>query len=136
MKNSSDAAGQEQEWEDLYVRLAEILAPVGKSDAFGEADYWLVDDNWGCRQQKLYVSNLRMLAPAIVKSLQASLAQFPNWEIVVAVTVEGVGESWPKMGLIIRPHEIIDGLQRQYFPKEFQVFKYEGSKPGPVLNET
>jgi hypothetical protein len=28
----------------------------------------------------------------------------------------------------VRPHEIIDGLQRQYFPKEFQGIEYEGSR--------
>jgi hypothetical protein len=76
-----------------------------------------------------------MLAPTVVKSLQASLTQFPQWEIVPAVAVEGAEESWPKMGLIIRPDEIIDGLQRHYFPREFQGFKYEGSRPGSVLNE-
>jgi hypothetical protein len=34
------------------------------------------------------------------------------------------------MGLTIRDHEIIDGLQRQYFPREFQSIRYRGSRPG------
>jgi len=37
--------------------------------------------------------------------------------------------------LIIKPHEVIDGLRRQFFPKEYQEIKYEGSRRGPVLNE-
>jgi hypothetical protein len=32
------------------------------------------------------------------------------------------------MGLVIRDDEIVDGLQRQYFPREFQTIKYEGSR--------
>jgi hypothetical protein len=34
------------------------------------------------------------------------------------------------MGLTIRAHEIIDGLQRQYFPEPYRSFRYEGSRPG------
>jgi hypothetical protein len=49
---------------------------------------------------------------------------------MVAVYVPGVGEDWPDMGLTIRAHEIVDGLQRSLFPKEFQNLRYEGSRPG------
>jgi hypothetical protein len=34
------------------------------------------------------------------------------------------------MGLTIRRHEIIDGLQRQYFPPAYRHFQYPGSRPG------
>jgi hypothetical protein len=34
------------------------------------------------------------------------------------------------MGLTIRAHEIIDGLQREFFPKEFRIFSYEDARPG------
>jgi hypothetical protein len=34
------------------------------------------------------------------------------------------------MGLYIRPHEIIDALQRHYFPAEFQRLEYEGARRG------
>jgi len=34
------------------------------------------------------------------------------------------------MGLYIRPHEIIDALQRQYLPAEFQTVEYEGARRG------
>jgi hypothetical protein len=55
---------------------------------------------------------------------------FPGWELVVAVAVPGHYDDWPDMGLYVRLHEIIDGLQRKYFPKEFQNFEYEGSRTG------
>ncbi len=130
MAIQNDDAEQERVWSILYDRLQKILRQFGKEDFIARADYWLLDDNWGPRQHKLYVNNLKMLAPPIVKRLQASLAEFPDWEIVAAVALEGPGKSWPEMGLIIRANEIVDGLQRQYFPKEFQGIEYEGSRPG------
>jgi len=33
------------------------------------------------------------------------------------------------MGLIIRAHEIIDELRREYFPMQYQALEYEGSRP-------
>ena len=96
---------QERVWGILYARLEKILRRFGKSDGTGHADYWLLDDNWGPKQHKLYINNLKMIAPPIVKLLQAALAEFPDWEVVAAVAVAGAGESWPEMGLTIRAHE-------------------------------
>lgn len=114
---------QERVWGILYARLEKILGQYGKSDFLFHRDYWLLDDNWGPKQHKLYITDLKMLSPQIVKLLQAALVDFPDWEIVVAVALD---DSWPEMGLIIRPHEIIDDLQRQYFP-QYQHMKYEAS---------
>ena len=38
------------------------------------------------------------------------------------------------MGISIRSNEIVDDLQRQYFPKEFQDLAYEGARRGTVLD--
>jgi hypothetical protein len=54
----------------------------------------------------------------------------PGWEIVVTVAVRGHYYDWPDMALYVRPHEIFDTLQRQYFPEKFQAFDYEGSRRG------
>jgi len=116
--------GQERVWGILYARLEKILRQFGKPDYLFRADYWLLEDNWGTKQHKLYVTNLDMLAPRVVKLLQAASLEFPDWEIVVAVAIEGLGESWPQMGLTIRAHEIIDDLQRQFLPKSFQGIFY------------
>jgi hypothetical protein len=40
------------------------------------------------------------------------------------------GKNWPEMGLIVRSHEIVDGLRRDLFPPEYQNIHYEGSRPG------
>jgi hypothetical protein len=33
------------------------------------------------------------------------------------------------MCVVVSDHEIIDGLQRQYLPKEFETIEYEGRRP-------
>ncbi|MBI3705421.1 MAG: hypothetical protein HY244_16610 [Rhizobiales bacterium] len=128
MANQNDDVEQARVWDILYARLQEILRPFGKDDFLGRGDYWIVDDNWGPRRHTIYINNLEMLAPSIVKLIQASLADYPDWEIVADVSSKQYAQLWPAMGLIIRSHEIIDGLQRQYFPKEFQGIEYDGSK--------
>jgi hypothetical protein len=70
-----------------------------------------------------------MVRPVVVKSLQKLLQGYPNWDIAIAVASPEKENAWPAMGLTIRDDEIIDGLQRQYFPKEFQTIVYEGSRP-------
>lgn len=121
---------QERDWELIYGEISRTLERFGKEDAFGNGDYLLVDDNWGNHQQKIEVQNLSLIKPLIVKLLQKILAPYPDWEIVVAIDVPKHEADWPAMGLIIRHHEIIDGLQRQYFPAEFQGLQYEGSRRG------
>jgi len=46
----------------------------------------------------------------------------------------GLRNDWPNMGISIRADEIIDGLQRQYFPTEFQDLAYEGARRGSVCD--
>lgn len=121
---------QESQWGNLYDALSYVLAPHGEDDGFGKGDYWLMDENWGIYQQKLDIQNLNLIRPEVVKQLQETLATYPGWEIVVSIDIPEHETQWPSMGLIIRGNEIIDGLQRQYFPAEFQSIKYEGSRVG------
>ena len=125
-----DDTEQMRIWEILYVRLKDILDEFGREDWLGRADYWIVSDNWGTLQHKLYITNLDLLAPSVVKLLQNALAEFPGWEIVVAVDLREKGYSWPNMGLTIRAHEIIDELQRQYFPTQYQGVRYDSVRRG------
>lgn len=125
-----DEAQQEQDWAELYKRIVTVLERFGVENAFGQGDYWVLDDNWGPPQQKVCIFNLKMLEPEIVYAMQRLLPEFPGWSIVVAVDVPGTEKKWPAMGLIVRPDEIIDGLQRRYFPLGFQSLRYAGSRPG------
>ena len=126
MKNDK----QETEWEIIYREIKRVLEPYGKEDAFGEGDYLLVDDNWGNHQQKLEVQNLNIIKPEIVESLQRILVPYPDWEIVIGIDAREQKAGWPPMGLTVRSREIIDGLQRQDLPAEFQALKYKGSRVG------
>lgn len=121
---------QGRDWKSLYTRIGDFLARFGTSDTLGNADYWVLDDNWGGTQQKVFVNNLTMLEPRIVTGLQRLLSDFPGWEIMISISLRGPAEKWPDMGLTIRRHEIVDGLQRSYLPLLFRNLRYEGSRPG------
>jgi hypothetical protein len=119
---------------DVFERVADevdtVLEQYGSRDSLELGDYSIYDGYWGFPQVKVSVSNLKMLEPAIIEKLQQVVRKFPGWEIVVAVALRDHYDDWPEMGLYIRPHEIIDGLQRQYFPKEFQSLRYDGARRG------
>jgi hypothetical protein len=122
-------AQQELEWQSLYKLIVKTMAQWGVDEPFGKGDYLIVDDNYGWRRQKLEVQNLKMFSVEIIKTLQALLKGFPNWEIIMAVDVPGK-EHWPSMGVTIRPQIVIDGLLRKYLPEEFRFLKIPGSRPG------
>jgi hypothetical protein len=121
---------QRREWRTLYDQIRPLLQQFGEEDDGGEwKDYLLLDENLGLWHHRIETSNLEIVRPAVVKSLQRLLIGYPNWEIVIAVGNPGKKKIWPAMGLVISEDEIVDGLQRQYFPKEFQSIEYEGSRP-------
>jgi hypothetical protein len=121
-------ARRQAEWKILHDRITATLDRYGKKDAFGRGDYWLVDEDLGSYRQKLEVQNLNLLQPHIIRSLQAVLAKYPDWEIMFRIDVPGKENDWPAMGLIIHDDEIIDDLQREFLPPEFRNVSYEGSR--------
>lgn len=121
---------QIESWEALYDRLRDVLLQFGSEDVDRKADCWIHDENLGTAQHKIYIRNLNLLRPQVVNALREGLAEFSDWEIMVAVSVPGPGDAWPDMGLTIRLHEIVDGLERQYFPVQYRDIAYEGSRPG------
>lgn len=112
-------------FEQLRTEINELLPQYGRPDSLsGLGDYSVHADFQQSNQVKVSIGNLELLKPLIIAQLQAIVRKFPGWEIVVAVAVDGHFDDWPDMGLYIRPHEIIDELQRQYFPKEYQNISY------------
>ena len=105
MQTEDNDEEQIRVWEILYVRIKDTLDEFGREDWLGHGDYWIISDNWGTAQHKVYIDNLDLLAPSIVKLLQNILADFPDWEIVVAIDFKDKGLSWPNMGLTIRARE-------------------------------
>ena len=130
MSDDQPETPQERSWGELYDGISNVLTAFGKEDGFGRADYLLVDDNYGWTRHTIEIQNLKMLNPDIVSRLHALLSDEPNWDIVIVVDIPGTEQTWPRMGVTIRKHEIIDGLQRSYLPPEYQSLTYPGSRPG------
>lgn len=117
-------------FERLVDRINGVFRQYGKHDSLEPGEYSIYEDYWGFPQVKVSINDLKLLQPEIVEKLQQIVKAYPDWEIVVAVAIRSHADGWPEMGLYIRPHEIIDGLQRQYFPKEFQDIAYDGARRG------
>lgn len=117
-------------FDDLYPRVEKLLDEFGRPKYVPGApagDFAVHGDYSGRAQVVVFVNNLQMLRPAVVTALQDLVKEYPGWQIVMTVAVRGQIGKWPNMGIYIRPHEIIDGLQRQYFPREYQDIEYAGA---------
>jgi len=128
--NDQGSDPQYETFDSLMRAVNAVLEQYGKHDSLDPGDYSVYEDYWGFPQVKVSIANLKMLEPVVIRKLQQVIRAYPEWEIVVAVVRRPNYRDWPEMGLYIRRNEIIDGLQRQYFPKEFQNIEYEGAKRG------
>ncbi len=135
MTRTEEDRRQIDQFERLRHRVDDVLAKFGCPDTLSKkGDYTVHGDYSGHPQVVVFIGKLEMLRPAVVNELQQVVKDFLGWEIEIAVAVRGHYDDWPNMGLYIRPHEIIDGLQRQYFPKEFQKIEYVGARPGTAYD--
>jgi hypothetical protein len=125
---SEDEIVQDQIWKRLLLSVRQLLAKFGKENALGDADFLLVEDNYGTLRVTVSLQNLKMLEPKIVASLRSLLADLPDWEIVMLIDVPE--KKWPPMGVTIRKHIVIDGLRREILPAHFQSIQYADSRPG------
>jgi hypothetical protein len=122
-------------FEALRERVKSVLRPFGVPDSLiTDGDYTVEGDYLGSPEIVVFIGNLAMLAPNIIQSLHSVIKEFPGWQIVMTVAVRGHLDDWPNMGLYIRSHEIIDGLQRRFFPTEFQGLAYPGARPGTAYD--
>jgi hypothetical protein len=126
---------------DVFVRLSdrvdELLKHFGRP-AFvpGQplGDYSVHGDYNEYPQVHVFVHNLELLRPPAVKALQQLLQEFPGWQIDLGVGLWDHLKDWPNMCLSIRQNEIVEDLQRQYFPKEYQDLAFENSRRGSVFD--
>jgi hypothetical protein len=75
-----------------------ILGVFGVEGIRRTADFWVDDDDIGTRQHKVYVRNLDLVDPAIIASLRSMLPEFPDWEIMVAVSFPAKAMGGPIWG--------------------------------------
>jgi hypothetical protein len=123
-------------FEDLHERVDKLLERFGRPDYLPgqpRGDYSVHGDYTEYPQVVVFVDNLKLLRTPVVSALQDFIKGFPGWQIDLMVTLRG-HEDWPNMGISIRANEIVDDLQRQYFPKEFQDLTYQGARRGSVTS--
>jgi hypothetical protein len=120
---------QAETWEALYEKVKALLRQFGNESYLGEADYWILSDNYGFRTINLAVHKLSFLRPDVIHALQAVLKYFPTWEIRVELDVPGTEGLWPEMGLTVRADAVVDRLQRRYLPSEFQHMRFSADGP-------
>jgi hypothetical protein len=109
----------------LLERAAESGPDSPDRDEFGAIDAWS-----GVRRLLAGVGNLELLREPVIEALRLLLRRYRGWEIEVDVYPTKDEDNWPDMALYIRADLIIDGLQRQYLPPEYQSISYPHSRPG------
>src|ERR1700734_3125824 len=119
-------------FEGLCSRVDKLLERFGRPDFLPgqrDSDYHVHDDYSEYPQVVVFVENMALLRMKVVNALQELVREFPGWQIDLMVTLRG-HEDWPNMGISIRADEIVDDLQRQYFPPEYQTLEYENPGQG------
>jgi hypothetical protein len=120
-------------FERLYPQVKDLMRRFGQPDYLPErshGDYTVHGDYGGYPEVVIYVHYLALLQPTTVYALQNLIKEYPGWQLTVTVAPWDHLHDWPNMGLYVRPNDIVDGLQRQYFPKEYQHIEYEGTRRG------
>jgi hypothetical protein len=113
-------------WQLLYERILKALRPYGDDDAFGDKEYWVSDQIWSTKQQKVNFNVFPLLHPSVVEALRRTLTQgFEDWEIVVCIDPTPTPTGYPeRTGFLIRAHEIVDGINRDWLPEEWREVTY------------
>jgi hypothetical protein len=127
---------QYEVFEDLEARVDKLLERFGRPDYLpGQpyGDYQVHGDYSEYPQVVVFVENLKLLQRPVVDALQQLVREFPGWQIDLMVTLRD-HDDWPNMGISIRDNEIVDDLQRQYFPPDYQNLAYEKSRKGNILD--
>ncbi|MEW6451165.1 MAG: hypothetical protein AB1490_10975 [Pseudomonadota bacterium] len=129
---NTDNDQQDRDWNELYEKVTALLHRYGRESATGEGDFSVLGDNYNDRwfRQIVYLFTLKLLDLGIVAELRELLRDFPGWEIVMAIDVPGKEEEWPRMGLRIRHHEVIDSLSRDHLPEPYKSLVIPDSRPG------
>jgi hypothetical protein len=127
--SDEDDKRQMQQWCDLYETIVSQMEEFGIEGVGSEGDFWVDTDNYATPQHKIYIHDLNLMRPAVIERLQNILRKYLQWEIVFQISVPGAGDKWPDMCLVVRPHEVVDFLQREYLPHNQRFSNYAGMRP-------
>jgi hypothetical protein len=124
-------------FERLYPRVDALLERFGRPDFLPgqrKGDFSVHGDYSEYPQVVVFIHNLELLRQQVVDAIQQLLKEFPGWQVDLMVGLWDHLQDWPNMGISIRADEIVDGLQRVYFPPEYQDLTYENARRGSVLD--
>ena len=98
---------EDRDTRELYHSLEELLAAHGISNAFGEGDYWIVDDSWVPLSHKVCIFNIELLTPQLVDEVQRLLKdKFPACHLWFQIEVKEPGAEVPLPGIRVFPDRI------------------------------
>lgn len=106
---------RDKQWASLYATLRKSLALLGTENAFGEADYWIVDDDYGDTAHKLCVHKLSFLRPQLIAAIQEALKPYPEWRLLVQMEAKLDGSPLPPDGLVIHTDHVEQHWDRARF---------------------
>lgn len=109
-------SSRDDEWKRLYDELSRSLKTLGTENPYGEADYWLVDDDYGDAAHKLCVHRPMFLQPALITAVQRVLEPFPQWRVMLQIEFPIDGVPHASSGLIIYPGAIEEHWDRRLVP--------------------
>lgn len=85
-------AEREREWQHLHSDLASTLSQYGKSDPFGDGDFFLVDDDYGSYQHKVECTSEPFLQSSMLVAVQVLLSKYASpWEVIFVLTRKAGG---------------------------------------------
>ena len=86
-----DEIEQYKEWESLFDELTAVLEKHGKHDAFGDGDFYLIDDYYSSPQHKVECTSPSVFTPSLLVEVQNILKRFSRrWEVIFALpAIEG-----------------------------------------------
>lgn len=90
-----------EEWISLYSALCAALSHLGAEDAYGDGDYWIVDDDYGHQSHKVCISRLDFITPELIAAVQLTLKDLPHWEVLLQIDEEVNGSRASSTGLTV-----------------------------------
>lgn len=85
-------AKREREWQHINSDLVSTLAQYGKSDPFGEGDFFLVDDDYGTFQHKVECTSEAFFRSGMLGAVQVLLSKYASpWEVIFVLTRKAGG---------------------------------------------
>lgn len=98
---------RDQQWSSLHEVLRQTLAPFGIESAFGEGDYWLLDDDYGDTTQKVCVWRPSFLSSELIELIQQVLSQYSQWRVMIQLELEVNGSVDSSNGFVVYPDRVI-----------------------------